>query len=693
MNNFNFKSILKENFLTLLWGNSIGLAWVWGLGLFLAVQIAIQFGFQALISFATIDAAGLALFGIINEWMLKKHNSKIEDFEKTFLHKAGNFKLAFLFYQFLLVSLTLYCCLKYVTLPIGILSILVAAVFFGATIFLGEEFPINKIKYSHGVMGFIILTSLLVLMNSNIFDTQSIFSAVLSTSDFALKAELTLNKEYLSWLDPFWTYKPLYSFHSSALMYAFWIPILIGFLCGPWLDLQQWQRVIQIKKEKLSPAAAFIIGGIIFWLVMVVDGMLAIACFSQGAEVFNNLSQQLTSSIDPGSLLYSVKDAITNYLLLNNDKNLLGFYFLFIAFSILTTFDSAYLAYKWYAENLVRDSKSILFSFIPTKLISSPIPAFLLCTLTAIFTLHFSEIGKFIAKFDSSLERFFRIELEYYIAFYAAFFVIYAVVFFRNISSVQTEKIFSSLKLFSTALSGLAIFGIGYFAENTILMALGSSIPFFYGWSMIPKKEILINRSDSDDSRTKGETKLIPPNPEGSSSFIDLNPTNFTSVDPQNLPTGAKSVGIKGCYIKDGWFVHHFIPTYQDTNSVGNVYFAMYLMWVGKTRELFFMHTMPDFDPKNTDFFILTRSIEHKFVKEIREFDEVYIQIKIADYNRKFVTLEHQILDTKGELVGKGKQVLMFVSSKDYSLIDLPEKIQKVYINYVGEVKDVNFRN
>jgi acyl-CoA thioesterase FadM len=112
-------------------------------------------------------------------------------------------------------------------------------------------------------------------------------------------------------------------------------------------------------------------------------------------------------------------------------------------------------------------------------------------------------------------------------------------------------------------------------------------------------------------------------------------------------------------------------------------------MWVGKTRELFFAHVIPDFDPNTSDYLILTRSIDHKFQKEINEFTEAQIKIRIADYNRKFVTLEHEIIESKtGDLVGKGKQVLMFVSSNDYSLIDLPQELQQGFIPYVTEVKE-----
>jgi len=115
---------------------------------------------------------------------------------------------------------------------------------------------------------------------------------------------------------------------------------------------------------------------------------------------------------------------------------------------------------------------------------------------------------------------------------------------------------------------------------------------------------------------------------------------------------------------------------------VGNVYFGMYAMWVGKTRELFFNRCLPKFNLKTTPYYILTRSFEHKFMRETREFERVSVKIKVGEYNRKFVTLEHQIFDSAGNQLGKGKQQLIFVSSGDYKLLDIPDEVYEAFVAY-----------
>ena len=136
--------LIKRFSKTSLWGISVALAWTWGIGLFFAVQSAIQFGITGLIAFASINAFGLTMFGVVNGFIAKKYKSP-QAYETGFLARAANFRFAFLIYQFLALTLTLFAILKYVTLPLGVLSILVCVVFIGATIFLGEEFDIRRI--------------------------------------------------------------------------------------------------------------------------------------------------------------------------------------------------------------------------------------------------------------------------------------------------------------------------------------------------------------------------------------------------------------------------------------------------------------------------------------------------------------------------------------------------------------------
>ncbi len=642
-------NFLSKSFKTLLWGNSIALAWTWGIGMFFSVQMAVQFGLRGLLIYSAINATGLALFGIINAYLARKQTAA--ELETRFMAVASKFKFALLFYQVMAITLTLFTVLKYVSLPLGVLSILVAVTFIGATIFIGEEFSIRKLKYIHFFYSIAIAASLWALLDSELFATQ------FSWTSLPLPEPLMTG---------------LVKLHPPVYEYAFWVPVLVGFAFGPWLDLQHWQRVIQIKKENLPVGISYAFGGLIFFSIIVIDGIIALAAYEYFPAVLglNKINATLHTQ---STLMLQAKDIITQVLNIHPQLNmLLSFYVTFVVLGAISTFDSGYVALKWYLTKLLADSKSIVFSFVPKSLFSSPIPWFLACTVIATTTMHFSELGKIAMRFDPKLEKFFRFELEYYMGFFAVFFIMYAVTLIRSVVDKEHDKNFSGLRMFATGLCSTSVFGIGYFSENTIIMAIASLIPVVYGIYTVSKDLDIVSKLTHEPEDEDVSAKAIT-----EAHKAELIP-NYN----YQLPVGATPVSVPGCYMQDGWFVHSFIPTYQDTNSVGNVYFAMYAMWVGKTRELFFLETMPGFDPKTSAFLILTRSYEHKFIRETQEFVPVTIHLKIADYNRKFVTMEHKIYNSSGELIGKGKQSLMFVSSKDYALIDIPGEVYQAYLPY-----------
>jgi acyl-CoA thioesterase FadM len=248
-------------------------------------------------------------------------------------------------------------------------------------------------------------------------------------------------------------------------------------------------------------------------------------------------------------------------------------------------------------------------------------------------------------------------------------------------------NVIPQIKMFCIGSLAVIIFAYGYFLTYPIFMIIASFLPLAYVvW-------ILFKPTASEDFVSGSEelTRASDSAPRVISEEIE--PGETAMIDPPSKPTAPLAGGVGGAvqavsaalqsvggHFDGKWFVHSFVSTYADTNSVGNVYFGMYAMWVGKTRELFFNKVMPKFNLKNTPFYILTRSFEHKFIRETREFETVSVRIKIASYNRKFVVLEHEIFDSENKLLGKGKQSLLFVSSSDYRMIDVPAEVATAFM-------------
>lgn len=628
-------------FNTLLWGNSVAMSWMWGLGLFFSVQFTTQFGLPGLLSFAVPNGLGLIGFGLITHHLARRQSGGSESLAKFFVAWSRPFRLIFFLYQLLAITLTIFALIRYGWMPLGlapeILYVpLILLVILAAGILFGEEFNIRRIKWSHGVMFLIAACAIGVLASAPWQITHSAPSVPLTK----LPAD--------DW--NFW---------------GFFIPIVIGFLVGPWLDLQQWQRAIQMHRERVSVAAGYIVGAVQFFLLLLFHGMFALWALGAGS------AKHLRAGL--GDHVYG-HDSIMRFLFERAAEHpwIFGAYCVFLCVCVLTTLDSGYIALRWFLKSNVRTSVNAIFALVPTSLVTSPIPLFLFCGAVALAG---AAVG---------------LELEYFMIFYATFFVGYATLAIARCYVNTPANRIPQIKMFCLGSLAVVIFAFGYLLGYPVFMILGSLLPLGYViWILAKPTSAEEFVSDADELDAPAD-QLAPLAAAPSASMES--PAHHTRP---SLAGTAAAIGDAakslvdavqhplGGHFEDKWFVHSFVATYADTNSVGNVYFGMYAMWVGKTRELFFNRVMPKFNLKETPFYILTRSFEHKFVRETHEFETVSVKIRIGGYNRKFVTLQHEIYDSKNHLLGKGEQSLLFVSSSDYKMIDVPAEMHTSFLPYV----------
>ena len=624
-------------FNTLLWGNTVALSWMWGLGLFFSVQFTTQFGLFGLLSFAIPNCLGLIFFGFITHHLARRQAGGSESLGKFFTGWSRPFRLVFLLYQLLAITLTIFALIRYGWMPLGlspeVLYLpLILLVVLAAGILFGEEFNIRRIKWSHGVIFLIVAGAIGILFSA---------PARISPDLSAVQVEKLPTDDWNYW--------------------GYMVPIFIGFLLGPWLDLQQWQRAIQMHRERVSIAAAYVAGALQFFLFLLFHGMLALWALGAGAGRFLHTGL--------GGHIYG-HDAVMRLLFEKAAEHpwIFGAYCVFLCACVLTTLDSGYVALRWFLQSNVRTSVNAIFALIPTSLVTSPIPLFLLCGVIALAG---AALG---------------LELEYFMIFYATFFVGYsALAVARCYVNTPANRI-PQVKMFCIGSLAVVIFAFGYLLGYPVFMIIGSLLPLGYVvWTLAKPTagEDFVSDADQLGAPADEMSPLAAPTLPAAQAHV-----RAAAEAPATLTETAKSLveAVQhplGGHFEGKWFVHSFVATYADTNSVGNVYFGMYAMWVGKTRELFFNRVMPKFNLKNTAFYILTRSFEHKFVRETREFETVSVRIRIGGYNRKFVTLEHEIYDSQNQLLGKGQQSLLFVSSADYRMIDVPPEVHSAFIPYV----------
>jgi acyl-CoA thioesterase FadM len=615
-----------------LWGNSVALSWLWGLGLFFSVQITYLFGLTGLFGFALLNSIGLFLFGYGTQKIAHRDKGQ-ESLERFYKKWYKPFRFSLYLYQLLAITLTVFATVKYLFIPLlasywpewdnggNILQIfsllLVVALVISASCLLGEEFTIKSIKYWHLLIGAVLLIIIVSL---------------------------------LAYIQP----KEIYSYHSwiknetgKPIFIGYLVAILVGFFVGPWLDLQQWQRAIQMRKEGTNICSGYFFGSVIFFLLLIFHGLMASFVFN--SAWFNSDM----ASVGLGGIKYG-HEQIVEYMIhfRSTLPEWIPFsYYLFTSLVVLTTLDSGYVSTQWFLKEISKTSNSPVLSLIPKGIADSPIPTYILAGFITIFSV--------LANF----------ELEYFMVFYATFFVAYASLGIARCFVPNSQHSLPQVKLFSIGALSLAVFAGGYFMQMALFMILGSILPILYVIWLVLNTDLLrvVKEKVEEVIDAASEIPVLK----------NLSKATHTVINGKTLEVST------GSHFEGKWFVHTFMATYVDTNSVGNVYFGVYVLWVGKARELFFNYVLPDFNLKDTTYLILTRSFEHKYITETREFERISVKIRASEYNRKIATLEHQIFDSAGNLLGKGKQQLIFVSSKDYRLLDIPTDVIKAFMPYM----------
>jgi enediyne biosynthesis thioesterase len=103
-------------------------------------------------------------------------------------------------------------------------------------------------------------------------------------------------------------------------------------------------------------------------------------------------------------------------------------------------------------------------------------------------------------------------------------------------------------------------------------------------------------------------------------------------------------------------FDYEHVVTFDETNVVGNVYFANYLRWQGHCRELFLQEYAPGMvTALAEDLVLVTTRCSCEFFAELYALDRVVVRMSLAQLTQNRVTMRFDYL-RGGEIVACGEQ-------------------------------------
>lgn len=113
---------------------------------------------------------------------------------------------------------------------------------------------------------------------------------------------------------------------------------------------------------------------------------------------------------------------------------------------------------------------------------------------------------------------------------------------------------------------------------------------------------------------------------------------------------------------------------FEDTNLVGNVYYANHVRWQGRCREHFLHQHAPELIAElERGLAIVTTRVACDYFRELRAFDEVIVRMRAGAVSQGRVTMLFDYLralpEGGEELVARGEQQIAFMQREADAMV------------------------
>ena len=135
-------------------------------------------------------------------------------------------------------------------------------------------------------------------------------------------------------------------------------------------------------------------------------------------------------------------------------------------------------------------------------------------------------------------------------------------------------------------------------------------------------------------------------------------------------------------------YEYRHIVGFEETNLVGNVYYASHVRWQGRCREMFLREHAPEILKQlGQGLCLITTRCSCEYFAELNAFDEVLIRMRLGALaqNRVTMTFEYwRRANGDEELVARGEQQIACMLRKGEKLeaVPVPQTLQAALSAY-----------
>jgi len=131
------------------------------------------------------------------------------------------------------------------------------------------------------------------------------------------------------------------------------------------------------------------------------------------------------------------------------------------------------------------------------------------------------------------------------------------------------------------------------------------------------------------------------------------------------------------------YYEYRHMVGFEETNLVGNVYYANYVRWQGQCREMFLLEHAPSvLDDLQGSLRLFTLSADCEFLGELAPFDKLSVRMQVSDITQTQIgfTFDYvRVKDGLEDLVARGWQRVACLQEGDGRLrpTRMPEALER----------------
>ncbi len=123
-------------------------------------------------------------------------------------------------------------------------------------------------------------------------------------------------------------------------------------------------------------------------------------------------------------------------------------------------------------------------------------------------------------------------------------------------------------------------------------------------------------------------------------------------------------------------YEYRHVVGFEETNLIGNVYYANHVRWQGRCREMFLRDRAPEvIEALKYGLVLVTTRVSCEFMAELFAFDEITLRMRLGELAQNRITMSFEYWRGE-ELVARGEQQVACMQREGKQVVPVPVPTQ-----------------